>query len=87
MLTAGRRIHDPLAKSMRGSTHAPALLSLPDTSTTTTAPASSDASAIDVVIPVGTLNVRTGELRVALFDSLADPTWLAFTMSSVQVCA
>jgi hypothetical protein len=43
------------------------------------------SGAAALVIPVGVLNLRSQRLRVSLFDSLADPTWLSFTMESAQL--
>ena len=44
-----------------------------------------ERAASELVIPEGIVNLRSGQLRVSLFDSLADPTWLTYTMTSSQV--
>jgi len=52
-------------------------------------PAATPAAAADdgreLVIPVGVINLHTQQMRVSLFDSLADPAWLTLTMESAQL--
>jgi len=62
--------------------------SAPTTAAPQRVPAAAAAAAqpdAPLVIPVGVINLHSQQLRVSLFESLADPAWLTLTMEKAQL--